>query len=107
MVNERSRWIESSDVIPMFPSLLWKLQIAAGLRDAMDAKILAALAEMRRGQRWNEGRTAALRRAASMSASGRGCVRTGLSFLVFRGRRAIPDDEPVSSTVASVSRYSI
>jgi len=49
MVNE-SRWMESSDVIPMFPSLLWKLQIEAGLRDAMDAKILLALAEMRRGQ---------------------------------------------------------
>jgi uncharacterized protein (TIGR02466 family) len=50
MVSERNRWMESSDVIPMFPSLLWKLQLEAGLRDALAARILAALSEMRRGQ---------------------------------------------------------
>lgn len=43
------RWAQASDVIPMFPSLVWKLQLAAGLRDALRGKILAALAEMRAG----------------------------------------------------------
>jgi uncharacterized protein (TIGR02466 family) len=43
----------------MFPALVWKIQINAELRDAMDAKILAALARIRRdlpelgaGQGW-------------------------------------------------------
>lgn len=43
----------------MFPSLVWKTEIESGLRDAMRAQILAALADMRRdapplapGQGW-------------------------------------------------------
>lgn len=49
MVEESNRWMEASDVIPMFPSLVWKIQIEAGLRDALARSILAALADMRRG----------------------------------------------------------
>ena len=49
MVKESNRWMESSDVIPMFPTLVWKLQIEAGLRDELAAKILSALTDMRRG----------------------------------------------------------
>jgi uncharacterized protein (TIGR02466 family) len=41
--------IESSDVVTMFPSLVWKLQIEPGLRDALRANILAAIAGMRAG----------------------------------------------------------
>ena len=59
MVKERDPWIEASDVIPMFPALVWKIQIKAELHDAMDAKILAALDGIRRdlpklgaGQGW-------------------------------------------------------
>lgn len=48
MVNETSRWMESSDVIPMFPTLVWKVVLKAQVRDAIEAKILAALAGMRR-----------------------------------------------------------
>ena len=48
MVKDSQRWMEASDVIPMFPTLVWKLQIEAGLRDALQARILAALVEMRR-----------------------------------------------------------
>ncbi|CAN7229119.1 2OG-Fe(II) oxygenase family protein [Variovorax sp. LjRoot84] len=49
MVKESNRWMEASDVIPMFPSLVWKIQIEAGLRDALARSILAALADMWRG----------------------------------------------------------
>lgn len=49
MVKEGRRWLEASDVIPMFPTLVWKLQIEADLRDTLTASILAALAELRRG----------------------------------------------------------
>jgi uncharacterized protein (TIGR02466 family) len=42
-------WFETSDVIPMFPTLVWKIQVRPKLRDAMDAKILPVLQKMRRG----------------------------------------------------------
>jgi len=48
MLNENSRWIEASDVIPMFPTLVWKIQLDQRLHEAIDAKVLAALADLRR-----------------------------------------------------------
>ena len=64
MVKERDPWIETSDVIPMFPTLVWKIQINAALHDAMDAKILAVLEGIRRdlpklgaGQGWQSEQT--------------------------------------------------
>jgi uncharacterized protein (TIGR02466 family) len=48
MAKAGDPWIEASDVIPMFPTLLWKILVKPELRDAIDAKILAALASMRR-----------------------------------------------------------
>ena len=41
--------MEASDLIPMFPTFVWKIQIESGLRDALRATILAAIAEMRVG----------------------------------------------------------
>jgi uncharacterized protein (TIGR02466 family) len=59
MGQDSHRWSEASEVIPMFPSLVWKTQIEPGLRDAMNARMLDALAGMRRdapplepGQGW-------------------------------------------------------
>jgi len=59
MVKGSSRWMEASDVITMFPTLVWKFQLESGLRDVLDAAILAALVELRRdlpalpaGQGW-------------------------------------------------------
>ncbi|HXD40994.1 MAG TPA: 2OG-Fe(II) oxygenase family protein [Ramlibacter sp.] len=59
MDKDSRRWSEASEVIPMFPSFVWKTQIESALRDAMCARILKALAEMRRdapvlepGQGW-------------------------------------------------------
>lgn len=49
MAKESDAWIEASDVIPMFPTFVWKIQLKAELRDAIEAKILAALENMRRG----------------------------------------------------------
>jgi uncharacterized protein (TIGR02466 family) len=45
-----ARTLETSDVIPMFPTLVWKLQVDAELRDQLGRAIPAALAELRRGQ---------------------------------------------------------
>ena len=64
MAKENEPWIEASDVTPMFPTLVWKLQLKADLREAMAARILAALEEMRRdlprpapGQGWQSVQT--------------------------------------------------
>jgi uncharacterized protein (TIGR02466 family) len=42
--------ITASDVIPMFPTLVWKLQLEREFHEAVDAKILAAIATMRGGE---------------------------------------------------------
>jgi len=48
MVKERRQWIEASDVIPMFPTLVWKISLKAPMHDAIDAKILALVERTRR-----------------------------------------------------------
>jgi uncharacterized protein (TIGR02466 family) len=62
MATESNPWIETSDVVPMFPTLVWKLQIEPAVRDSIDAKVYAALKDMRRGvpplrtgQGWQSG----------------------------------------------------
>ncbi|MGH9809557.1 MAG: 2OG-Fe(II) oxygenase family protein, partial [Terriglobia bacterium] len=64
MAKENEPWIEASDVTPMFPTLVWKLQLKANLREAMAARILAALEGIRRdlpcpapGQGWQSEQT--------------------------------------------------
>ena len=49
MVQNGRRWIEASDLMPMFPAFVSniQIQIESGLRDALRATILAALAETR------------------------------------------------------------
>jgi uncharacterized protein (TIGR02466 family) len=48
MPKENARWLSGSDVIPMFPTLVWKVQLEAQLRKSMDPKMLATLGRMRR-----------------------------------------------------------
>lgn len=48
MATTRDRWMETSDVVPMFPTLVWKIQLTPDRQQAIDAKILRALAGMRR-----------------------------------------------------------
>ena len=49
MVKESGSWLEASDVIPMFPTLVWKMLLAAERRDVVDTKVLAVLEGLRRG----------------------------------------------------------
>ena len=42
MARPGERWIEASEVIPMFPTLLWKIRLEPQLREGIDAKILGA-----------------------------------------------------------------
>jgi uncharacterized protein (TIGR02466 family) len=48
MVKESDSWLEASDVIPMFPTLVWKILLKAELRDATNAKVLGTLEGLRR-----------------------------------------------------------
>ena len=49
MARDSERWIQSSTVIPMFPTLVWKLQLEPRHREEIDAAIVPALEEMRLG----------------------------------------------------------
>ena len=64
MVNDTHLWIQASDVIPMFPTLVWKISLKPELRDAIDAKVMATLERLRQdlpilepGQGWQSERT--------------------------------------------------
>ena len=59
MVKESNLLFEATDVIPMFPTLVWKVQLTSELHAAMDATILAAIdsarpeaPELEPGQGW-------------------------------------------------------
>jgi uncharacterized protein (TIGR02466 family) len=47
VTKAREPWIEASDVIPMFPTLVWKIQVSQELHETIDATILVALERMR------------------------------------------------------------
>lgn len=59
MVREDRAWIQASDVVPMFPTLVWKIQLKTVFHETLDPKILATLEAARRdlprlghGQGW-------------------------------------------------------
>jgi hypothetical protein len=48
MGNQNARWREASDVIPMFPTFVWKIELEAQLREAIGVRVLSTLAHLRR-----------------------------------------------------------
>jgi len=48
MVKEGNPWLETSEVIPMFPTLVWKILLKVELRDAIEARVLATVEQLRR-----------------------------------------------------------
>jgi uncharacterized protein (TIGR02466 family) len=48
MLGQSGRWSDASDVIPMFPTLVWKIELQARLQETIDVKAFAALSRMRR-----------------------------------------------------------
>ncbi len=42
-------WIESSDVLSLFPTLVWKIQLRAEVHEPIDARALGLLHALRRG----------------------------------------------------------
>ena len=47
MSEAKQPWIESSDVVAMFPTLVWKLQMREASFQAINAKIIAVLDAIR------------------------------------------------------------
>ena len=85
MVKESGAWLQASDVIPMFPTLVWKILLKAEFRDAIGAKALAALAPLRRdlpplepGQGWQSEKTLHQRDAFRELISCVGSVSKGI-----------------------------
>lgn len=85
MVKESGAWLQASDVIPMFPTLVWKILLKAEFRDAIGAKALAALARLRRdlpplepGQGWQSEKVLHQRDAFRELVSCVGSVSKGI-----------------------------
>lgn len=64
MAEAKETWIESSDVVAMFPTLVWKLQLREASSQAINARILAVLDAIRTdlpplasGQGWQSEQT--------------------------------------------------
>ena len=64
MLKDAQSWMQASDVIPMFPTLVWKISLKPELRDAIDARVMATLERLRRnlpilepGQGWQSEQT--------------------------------------------------
>ena len=49
MGNHNTRWSEALDVIPMLPTVVWKIELGIQLREAIGARVLAALAHQKAG----------------------------------------------------------
>ncbi len=45
-----SSWIENSDVLSLFPTLVWKIQLRAQVHEAIDASVLGLLQSLRQGR---------------------------------------------------------
>jgi uncharacterized protein (TIGR02466 family) len=48
-ISGKHSWIEASDVVSMFPTLVWKIQLRADVHEAIDASALGLLHSLRRG----------------------------------------------------------
>jgi len=64
MVEQKVRWIHTSDVVSMFPTLVWKIQLEERLRNTISARAVPALSLMRSeepplrpGQGWQSVQT--------------------------------------------------
>jgi uncharacterized protein (TIGR02466 family) len=63
-MSGQTRWSDASDVIPMFPTLVWKVELEAQLRETIDARALVVLSHLRQelpplapGQGWQTAQT--------------------------------------------------
>ena len=49
-ISGKHSWIENSDVVSLFPTLVWKIQVRAEVHEPIDAAALGLLCSLRQGQ---------------------------------------------------------
>jgi len=105
MAKETHTWIQASEVIPMFPTMVWKISLTPELRDAIDAKAIAALEGLRRdlpvldpGQGWQSEQTLHQREEFQDLIS---CV-TKFAKSILRFLRVGPDAFEITGCCATV-----
>jgi len=49
-ISDKHSWIENSDVLSLFPTLVWKIQFRAEVHEPIDASALGLLHSLRQGQ---------------------------------------------------------
>ena len=49
-ISGKHSWIENSDVVSLFPTLVWKIQLRAEVHEPIDAAALGLLRSLRQGQ---------------------------------------------------------
>ena len=87
MANPNKDWLDSSDVVSMFPTLVWKMRLRPEFHLPMDARILTALSRqglssLKTGDAWQSGRDMhRLDELNDLSACVRRAVQSVLSFL--------------------------
>ena len=61
-ISRKHSWIENSDVVSLFPTLVWKIQLRAEVREPIDASALGllhslrqGLPELKTGEAWQSG----------------------------------------------------
>jgi uncharacterized protein (TIGR02466 family) len=64
MALQQETWFETSDVVPIFPTLVWQIQLRPERRDAINTGVMSALARLRRdlpplapGEGWQSGQS--------------------------------------------------
>src|SRR3989442_12881432 len=72
-ISGKHSWIENSDVVSLFPTLVWKIQLRAEVHEPIDASALGllhslrqGLPELKPGEAWQSGH--ALHRREGMHA---------------------------------------
>src|SRR3990172_3763088 len=48
-ISDKRSWIEGSDVVSLFPTLVWKIQLRAEVHEPIDASALGLLHALRQG----------------------------------------------------------
>ena len=62
MAGKLESWFETSDVLPMFPTLVWKFQLKSGVQGELNTSIVDALhkrgtPELQPGESWQSDRS--------------------------------------------------
>src|SRR2546425_11464718 len=93
-ISGKHSWIENSDVVSLFPTLVWKIQLRAEVHEPIDASALGllhslrqGLAELKPGEAWQSGH--ALHRRGglhALCACGSPAAAGGLPFLNIGGQ---------------------